>query len=146
MLTPVRQDVRLDSAAGRAVVVETGDAAVNLERGNEEQAALERVDDGVAERLPGEGAVAGATGDGGLEPLLDVGLLDLEVVEGLDGGVDLRLRRLAGLEGADGVALGVDGGLPAGEGLAERVLGGVHGGRGGGEEARDGETRGEGSR
>lgn len=43
VLAPRLREVLLDRAAGRAVVVEAGDGAVDLERGDVEHAALEQV-------------------------------------------------------------------------------------------------------
>ena len=62
MLTPEGEDIGLDGAAGRAVVVEAGDTAVDLERGYIEEAALERVDHRLAERLSVAGFLRGVHG------------------------------------------------------------------------------------
>lgn len=51
MLTPESEDVGLDGASRRSVVVKSSDAAVDLERRNVEESALESVGDGLSEGL-----------------------------------------------------------------------------------------------
>ncbi|KAI3425615.1 ERCC4 domain-containing protein [Psidium guajava] len=120
-LMPERQDVPLDGAAGRAYFVEPGDTPVNLERGNVERVAHERVAYSPTECL-----------HGGLGLLLDAGLIHREVFDLRDRGIDLWLRRLAGLESPDGVYL-----LVGDEGFAAvRSITGEVGGEFGEEEER----------
>lgn len=72
VLPPEREDVRFHGAAGRTVVEEAGDAAVDLERRNVEQAPLQRVHHRLPERFAGVG-----TAD---EGALDGGFLQLESI------------------------------------------------------------------
>ena len=97
---PQLRHVLLHGAPGRAVVVEPRDCAVDLERRQVEQAALEGVGDGGAERLGGRGAAlfrggagaaAAAASRGREVGLVGLFLVELEVLEPGDGRVDLVL-------------------------------------------------------
>lgn len=119
-LAPEGKHVGLDSAPGRAIIVEPSDAAVDLEGRDVEQPPLEGVDDGLAEGFPTAGGrPVAVVGEGGLEAPGCGASIDLEGLEGLYGGVDLGLgdAARAGLEGPDGVGLSVDGGLLLSQGL-----------------------------
>jgi hypothetical protein len=93
--------VLLDGAARGAVVVQARDGAVDLERRQVEQPALERVGDGGAEDLGGRGLGGGAAlfrarvaaARGREVGLVGLFLVELEVLELGDGRVDLVLER-----------------------------------------------------
>ena len=101
MPPPQLRHVLLDGATGGAVVVEPGDGAVDLERRQVEQAALQGVGDSGAEHLGGRGLGGGALfrggGGGAAAPrgrevsLVGLFLVELEVFELGDGRVDLVL-------------------------------------------------------
>ena len=93
VLAPEGLEVGLDGAAGRAVVVETGDTTVNLEGGDVEQAGLERVAHLGAEVLLRLGLLVA-----GRHRLLHLGVeVDLQLLELGDGGVVGLLVRLLSL-------------------------------------------------
>lgn len=110
MLTPEGENIGLDGATGRAIVVKAGDPTIDLEGGYVKEAPLKGVDQGLAEGIPTERVIV-AVSEGGLQLLLNGSLLKLQGVELLDGGVDRILGSAGGLEIPDGAALGVDGGL-----------------------------------
>ena len=124
-MTPEAKNIGLDGASRRTVIEEPSHTTVDLKRRNVEQTPLKRIDDGLPERLAVKRAVSRAA-DGRLELLLDGRFLELQFVEEVNGGVDLRFRCAGGLESAYGVTLGLDGGGFLREGLTERLFGGVH--------------------
>ena len=64
VLAPEREHVGLDGAAGRAVVEEAGDAAVDLEGGDVEEAPFKGVHHGLTEGLAAVGAAEEGVLDG----------------------------------------------------------------------------------
>ncbi|KAK1588275.1 hypothetical protein Q3G72_021570 [Acer saccharum] len=84
----------------------------------------ESVNDGLTEGLLGNGAINILTADNTLELPLYRGLLDLQLVECFDGGIDFGLRSLGGFKSPDRAALGFDSQQQIGQVMPERFLGG----------------------
>lgn len=98
MSPPHLRHVLLDRATRGTVIIKPGDGAVDLERGQVEQAALQGVGDGGAEDLGGRGPGGRSflRGGGAVSRGREVGpvglfLVELEVLELGDGRVDLVL-------------------------------------------------------
>lgn len=88
-LTPKSEDIGLNSTPRGTVVIKTGNTTVYFKRGDVEQTAFESVGDSLTECIPAGGA--GSSCEGRLELALDGGLLELQCVQGLNGGIDVRL-------------------------------------------------------
>lgn len=101
MPPPQLRHVLLDRAPRGTIIIKPGDGAVDLERRQVEQPALERVGDGGAEDLGGRGLGGGAAlfrarvaaARGREVGLVGLFLVELEVLELGDGRVDLVLER-----------------------------------------------------
>ena len=110
-LTPEGENIGLDGATGRAIVVKASDSTIDLEGGYVKEAPLKGVDEGLTEGFPADRVSVVAVSEGGLKLLLNGSLVKLQGVEALDGGIDRIHGSAGGFEVPDGGAMGIDGGL-----------------------------------